>query len=192
MSQPGLIGTAARNAFARPDVAIAAGLAGVGTVGNVKAAYDYAAEGDYENAIKAGLGAVASGYMLYAGCKALSTSTTSNKATILQQNKAKGAAFERTRFAAFKAKYSNAETQITIKIGDTRTRLDAIAVGPDGKTYIEEYKSSQTAPLTRNQSEIFEALKTKDAVVVGGGKGIFTKGVVIPAGTPVTVVRPTP
>ena len=82
MSQPGTVGTVARNAFANPDAAVATGLAGVGTAGGLKTAYDYAVEGDYENAIKAGVGAFATGYMFFAGCKALSTPAPTPKVTV--------------------------------------------------------------------------------------------------------------
>lgn len=94
------------------------------------------------------------------------------KAEILQQNKAKGRAFEKQEFAKFSAKYNNAAEQVTIKNpSGTRTRVDAIGLDADGKIVIYEFKSSLTAPLTKNQRVAFEEILKSGGVVVGKGGG---------------------
>ena len=122
-------------------------------------------------------------------CKNNTASQTA-ETTNIQRNIIQGDLYEQAQFSKFKAKYSNAEKQITIKIGDTKSRLDAIAMDQDGAIVIEEYKSSPSARLTHNQAVIFRELQTQDAVVVGKGKGIFKNGFVIPAGTRVNIIRP--
>ena len=115
------------------------------------------------------------------------------KAEILQQNKAKGRAFEKHEFAKFSAKYNNAAEQVTIKTpSGTRTRVDAIGLDADGKIVIYEFKSSLTAPLTKNQRAAFEEILKSGGVVVGKGegKGIFKGGKLIEAGTEVKIIRP--
>lgn len=115
------------------------------------------------------------------------------KAEILQQNKAKGRAFEKQEFAKFSAKYNNAAEQVTIKTpSGTRTRVDAIGLDADGKIVIYEFKSSLTAPLTKNQRVAFEEILKSGGVVVGKGegKGIFKGGKLIEAGTEVKIIRP--
>lgn len=115
------------------------------------------------------------------------------KAEILQQNKAKGRAFEKQEFAKFSAKYNNAAEQVTIKTpSGTRTRVDAIGLDADGKIVIYEFKSSLTAPLTKNQRAAFEEILKSGGVVVGKGegKGIFKGGKLIEAGTEVKIIRP--
>ncbi len=71
-----------------------------------------------------------------------------------------------------------------------RTRVDAIGLDANGNVVINEYKSSATAPLTYNQEVAFKELQKSGGTVVGAGKGIFTGGYQIPAGTNVQVVRP--
>ena len=60
----------------------------------------------------------------------------------------------------------------------------------NGNVVIQEYKSSLTAPLTNNQARAFQEIFENGGVVVGNGKGIFTRGYQIPAGTEVKIVRP--
>ncbi|MDD5936938.1 MAG: hypothetical protein PUC65_15480 [Clostridiales bacterium] len=50
-------------------------------------------------------------------------------------------------------------------------------------------KSSQNAPLTPNQTKGFPDLEIGGGTVVGKGKGVFTGGYTIPAGTKVEIVR---
>ena len=72
----------------------------------------------------------------------------------------------------------------------TRTRVDAIGLDSNGNVLIQEYKSSDTAPLTHNQEIAFEELQKSGGTVVGAGKGIFKGGYQIPAGTNVEIIRP--
>ena len=74
-------------------------------------------------------------------------------------------------------------------------RVDAIGVFTDENgndtMQILEFKSSETAPLTRNQAKVFSTIQTEGGVVVGAGKGFFHGGKLIPAGTPVKIIRKT-
>lgn len=68
---------------------------------------------------------------------------------------------------------------------------NAIGLDKDtGNVVINEYKSSPTAPLTKNQKIGFPELKNGGGVVVGKGKGIFIGGYEIPTGTEVKIIRP--
>ena len=85
----------------------------------------------------------------------------------------------------------DAVEQITIKTpSGVKTRVDAIGLDTNGNVVIQEYKSSLTAPLTNNQARAFPEIFESGGVVVGKGKGIFTGGYQIPAGTEVTMARP--
>ena len=55
---------------------------------------------------------------------------------------------------------------------------------------IQEFKSSQTAPLTNNQKIAFPEIFESGGTVVGKGKGVFTGGYNIPKGTRVRIIRP--
>ena len=113
------------------------------------------------------------------------------KTEILNENKARGAAFEQQKYAEFSAENKHAVQQITIKTpSGTRTRVDAIGIDADGNIVIQEYKSSATAPLTQNQKNAFKEIEASGGIVVGAGKDIFTGGYQIPAGTKIKVIRP--
>ena len=113
------------------------------------------------------------------------------KGDVLAQNRAKGRAFEQQEFAKFSQNCSDAVEQITIKTpSGVKTRVDAIGLDTNGNVVIQEYKSSLTAPLTNNQARAFPEIFKNGGVVVGNGKGIFTGGYQIPAGTEVKIVRP--
>ena len=115
-----------------------------------------------------------------------------NDCDTLVHNRAQGKAFEEQEFPKFDDKTVNAQEQITIKTSDgTKIRVDAIGEDPvTGNVIINEFKSSQTAPLTSNQKIGFPELETGGGTVVGKGKGTFTGGYNIPAGTKVEIVRP--
>lgn len=110
----------------------------------------------------------------------------------MRKNAAQGKAYEQQEFSKFANNTNEAVEQITIKTSEgTKIRVDAIGVDPNtGNVVINEFKSSQTAPLTPNQKVGFPQLETGGGTVVGKGKGIFTKGFEIPAGTKVEVIRP--
>lgn len=91
----------------------------------------------------------------------------------------------------FSQNCSDAVEQMTIKTSSgVKTRVDAIGLDTNGNVVIQEYKSSLTAPLTNNQARAFQEIFENGGVVVGNGKGIFTRGYQIPAGTEVKIVRP--
>ncbi|WP_371320857.1 hemagglutinin repeat-containing protein [Ralstonia pseudosolanacearum] len=108
----------------------------------------------------------------------------------IQQNKAKGDAFENSVAKSYQDQYPEVGQQVTIRTGDgTRTRLDILARDQDGKIICAECKSSDTAPLTRNQKAGFPQIEETGGVIVGKGKPGFEGGTVIPP-TKVDIVRP--
>ena len=116
---------------------------------------------------------------------------SSRKADILAQNRKKGRIFEQQEFAKFSSQYNNAVEQITVKTpSGIRTRVDAIGLDADGNVVIYEFKSSLTAPLTKNQKAAFSEILEKGATVVGNKQGIFSGGYQISPGTKVRVIRP--
>ena len=123
------------------------------------------------------------------------TSRKQKKQDVLANNRNNGQKFEVEAFEAFKGTAKFLEKQVTIKVGDTKVRVDAIGVFTDenGNDIIQilEFKSSETAPLTRNQAKVFSTIQTEGGVVVGAGKGFFHGGKLIPAGTPVKIIRKT-
>ncbi len=72
-----------------------------------------------------------------------------------------------------------------------RTRFDMLGRDADGNISCIECKSSDTAPLTRNQKLAYPEIEESGAVVVGKGKPGFPGGTVIPP-TKVEIVRRTP
>ena len=63
----------------------------------------------------------------------------------------------------------------------TKIRVDAIGTDkPTGNIVIQEYKSSETASLTKNQIKGFPELQIGGGSVVGKGKGIFKGSTPIP------------
>lgn len=108
-----------------------------------------------------------------------------------KKNVRKGRAFEQKSFKKFKATYTDAQEQITIKAANgIRTRVDAIGLDANGNVIIQEFKSSQTAPLTKNQRLAFSSIYEDGGVVVGKGKGIFTSGYIIPSDANIQIKRP--
>lgn len=109
----------------------------------------------------------------------------------ITKNKEKGELFAKKKTEEFKKRADNVENEITVKTdGGTKTRLDAI--GYDKKTgeiRIQEYKSSDTAPLTKNQKKGFPEIETSGAEIVGKGKGEFSGGKKIPP-TKIDIIRP--
>jgi len=110
----------------------------------------------------------------------------------IKKNAAQGKAYEQQEFSKFANKADEAVEQVTIKTTDgTKVRVDAIGIDKNsGNVVINEFKSSPTAPLTKNQKIGFPQLESDGGTVVGKGKGIFTGGYEIPAGTKVEIIRP--
>ncbi|WP_339213314.1 toxin [Solibacillus sp. FSL W8-0372] len=98
------------------------------------------------------------------------------KADILAQNRAKGRAFEEAQLLEFEKTADYIVEQVTIKTNQgTKIRVDAIGTDKStGNIVIQEYKSSTTAPLTKNQVKGFPELQSGGGNVVG--KGNFKGG----------------
>ena len=123
--------------------------------------------------------------------KSSNVKVESSKAEILAKNRETGRAFEKQEFAKFSSEYNNSVQQITIKTPcGVKTRVDAIGLDTSGNVVINEFKSSATATLTSNQKIAFPQIMEEGGTVVGKGKGIFTGGYQIPAGTEVKIIRP--
>ena len=106
-------------------------------------------------------------------------------------NKKKGDDFANQETENFKTEANKVEKEITIKAGDgTKTRVDAIGVDKEtGDIRIQEYKGSETAPLTKNQKGAFPQLEETGGEVLGKGKGAFPGGAKIPP-TKIEIIRP--
>ena len=108
----------------------------------------------------------------------------------IASNRATGREYADEQFAKFAKANNNAAQEITLQTpSGVRTRVDQIGINSKGEVIIHEIKSSPTAPLTSNQSAAFPEIFEKGAMVKGLGKGIFTEGFQIPAGTEVKIIR---
>ncbi|MDQ8767705.1 hypothetical protein RFG22_08360, partial [Streptococcus ruminantium] len=117
------------------------------------------------------------------------------KSPNVSKNRQQGKLYEEQEFSKFKQEQPDGVREITIKTNSpdssgTRIRLDGIGRSSDGKLKIVEYKSSPTAPLTKNQKKGFPELEEFGGTVVGKGKEPFIGGTVIEPGTKVEVIRP--
>jgi filamentous hemagglutinin len=133
--------------------------------------------------------------------QALAAGTASSGSTIagygdgfstlnVQDNKAKGDAWESEKADAARSDYPQVGQQITIKTSDgTRSRVDIMTRDNQGTIGCIECKASDDAPLTKNQAIAFPLLESQGAVIVGKGKPGFEGGTVIPP-TKVQIVRP--
>lgn len=109
----------------------------------------------------------------------------------VRENRRMGRKVESKQTKNFKHCHLKAQEQITIRTNaGTRFRIDAIGLRRSGKLDLTEIKSSETAPLTKNQRKGFEELRRGGGTVVGKGKGFFGNGYEIPKGTRVKVIRP--
>lgn len=115
---------------------------------------------------------------------------TSSSPTITDNAK-KGKDFAKEKAEELKKKEDVVGEEITLETPEgTRTRMDAI--GKTGDKYkLEEYKSSDTAKMTKNQEKAHPEIEKGGATVVGEGKPGIPGGTKIPP-TPVDVVRPSP
>jgi len=109
----------------------------------------------------------------------------------IKVNKKKGDEFANKETENFKQEANKVEKEITIKATDgTKTRVDAIGVDKKtGSIRIQEYKGSETAPLTKNQKGAFPQLEKTGGEVVGKGKGDFPGATEIPP-TKIEIIRP--
>jgi len=106
-------------------------------------------------------------------------------------NKKQGADFEKKTVKQEKQNLDSVEEQITIRTNSgTKTRLDCVgSCKKTGEPKLVEAKSSEKAPLTKNQKIAFPEIEKSGGVVVGKGKGEFPGGTKIPP-QKVKVVRP--
>ncbi|VWD31438.1 cell surface protein [Burkholderia contaminans] len=112
------------------------------------------------------------------------------KGSTITANKAAGDAFENSKAASYRNQFPEVGQQVTLKTTDgTRTRLDIVTKDSSGTIGCVECKSSETAPLTKNQAKAFPQIETDGAVVVGKGKPGFPGGTIIPP-MKVDIVRP--
>jgi len=119
------------------------------------------------------------------------TTKTKTREEQLKENKKRGEEFAAAKTEEFRTTADSVETEITIKTADgTRTRVDAIGIDKDTQSIsIQEYKSSETAPLTKNQEAAFPQIEESGGEIVGKGKGIFTGGTKVPP-TTIQIIRP--
>lgn len=119
-----------------------------------------------------------------------SSGVSNNKASTLERNRENGKLFEKELEKKLEEK-QNVAGQVTIKTeSGTKTRVDFIGIDKEtGEIKITEGKSSQTAPLTKNQKKAFPEIETDGGIVVGKGKPPFTKGTKIPP-TKIDIIRP--
>lgn len=112
--------------------------------------------------------------------------------TQLEKNKEKGKAFEDYKERELRETTPEVGREVTAKTkSGVRTRFDMLGRDADGNISCIECKSSNTAPLTRNQKLAYPEIEESGAVVVGKGKPGFPGGTVIPP-TRVEIVRPKP
>lgn len=119
------------------------------------------------------------------------TTKTKTREEQLKENKKRGEEFAAAKTEEFRTTADSVETEITIKTADgTKTRVDAIGIDKDTQSIsIQEYKSSETAPLTKNQEAAFPQIEESGGEIVGKGKGVFTGGTKVPP-TTIQIIRP--
>lgn len=84
----------------------------------------------------------------------------------------------------------DAVQQVTVKTqSGTKTRIDIMGTNSSGQVVCIECKSSETAPLTKNQTAGFPEIQQSGGIVVGNGKPGFPGGTAIPP-TTVQIIRP--
>ncbi len=110
----------------------------------------------------------------------------------LEKNRKQGKAFEDAKYDELSQTQPELGREVTIKTkSGARTRLDMLGRDADGKLSCIECKSSDTAPLTKNQKVAFPEIQESGAIVVGKGKPGFPGGTEIPP-TKVEIIRPKP
>lgn len=116
----------------------------------------------------------------------------------IRDNAAKGEAWADQNAALDADYFDGFQREITVRPNvpegsppHPNVRFDGIGYEP-GTTVIRprEYKASETAPFTPNQTTGYPLITEHGGVVVGTGKGDFVGGVVIPPGTRIDVIRP--
>lgn len=112
--------------------------------------------------------------------------------TQLQKNKQRGKEYEDESFEEYSKTRPEAAREVTIKTDNgVKTRVDMIGRDADGEISCVECKSSDTAPLTKNQKSAFPEIEKTGGTVVGKGKPGFPGGTRIPP-TRIDIIRPDP
>ncbi|MFJ2288311.1 S-type pyocin domain-containing protein [Pseudomonas iridis] len=112
--------------------------------------------------------------------------------TQLQKNKQRGKEYEDESFEEYSKTRPEAAREVTIKADNgVKTRVDMIGRDADGEISCVECKSSDTAPLTKNQKSAFPEIEKTGGTVVGKGKPGFPGGTRIPP-TRIDIIRPDP
>lgn len=110
----------------------------------------------------------------------------------LENNKKQGKAFEDNSYGEYSKTKPEAAREVTVKTDSgVKTRIDMIGRDTDGEISCVECKSSDTAPLTKNQKAAFPEIEETGATIVGKGKPGFPGGTRIPP-TRVEILRPDP
>jgi len=110
--------------------------------------------------------------------------------TQLENNKKQGKAFEDASYDKYSETRPEAAREVTVKTDSgVKTRIDMMGRDTDGEISCVECKSSETAPLTKNQKAAFPEIEKTGATVVGKGKPGFPGGTKIPP-TRVEILRP--
>ncbi|WP_454867065.1 S-type pyocin domain-containing protein [Pseudomonas lini] len=112
--------------------------------------------------------------------------------TQLENNKKQGKAFEDDSYGEYSKTKPEAAREVTVKTDSgVKTRIDMMGRDTDGEISCVECKSSDTAPLTKNQKTAFPEIEKTGATIVGKGKPGFPGGTKIPP-TRVEILRPDP
>jgi hypothetical protein len=112
--------------------------------------------------------------------------------TQLENNKKQGKAFEDNSYGEYSKTKPEAAREVTVKTDSgVKTRIDMMGRDTDGEISCVECKSSDTAPLTKNQKAAFPEIEKTGATIVGKGKPGFPGGTKIPP-TRVEILRPDP
>ena len=110
--------------------------------------------------------------------------------TQLQKNKQRGKEYEDESFEEYSKTRPEAAREVTVKADNgVKTRVDIIGRDADGEISCVECKSSETAPLTKNQKSAFPEIEKTGGTVVGKGKPGFPGGTRIPP-TRIDIIRP--
>ncbi|ORM45331.1 pyocin [Pseudomonas chlororaphis subsp. chlororaphis] len=110
----------------------------------------------------------------------------------LEKNRKQGKAFEDMSYDEYSKTKPESAREVTVKTDSgVRTRIDMMGRNADGEISCVECKSSEIAPLTKNQKKAFPEIEKTGATVVGKGKPGFPGGTTIPS-TRVEIIRPDP
>ncbi|MEZ5692012.1 MAG: hypothetical protein R3D71_10175 [Rickettsiales bacterium] len=108
----------------------------------------------------------------------------------LEENKKTARDFEKKVKNQVTKEQTGVVEQVTMRAKNgVKTRVDLLGRDSDGKVKCTECKSSETAPLTKNQKLAFPDIEKNGAVIVGKGKPGFEGGTVIPP-TKIDIIRP--